>query len=467
MLYQNKKGGYLMVLVLVFSGIFLTILTSFVVFIVTQSRLIDQRVQFETAGQVAEAGLNYYRWYLAHYPNSTTTSMTGVYVDPEGEAIGEYALTLASTTYCGTIMSRQVSSVGHTYKMPTVKKTLSARYARPNVAEYSFIINSNVWAGDDRVINGPYHSNGGIRMDGRHNSSVTSGQGSWTCTSSFGCTPSGIRDGVFTTSGNATPSLFATATAPINFGALTVDLNDIENKAKNGGGIFLAKAPNGDAGYHIVFNSTSSITVSRVKSTMSYWGYTTENDWQYENHIITELRSPVTYTINNSCPVIAVQDKIWIEGVVPGKVTIAATHATSTSVNPSIILEGNITYANASTSGLLAIAEQDVLIGVTVPEHMVINGIFIAQKGRYGRNHYSTSYFSNTYDPYVILESETHNGTIVSNGRVGTQWTNDGDITSGFRNRSSSYDRNLVESPPPFIPETSDVYEFSDWQDTN
>jgi hypothetical protein len=464
--YHHNRG-YLLIYVLIFASVFMVILTSFVTFIVTQTKLIEQRVQFEQAGQIAEAGLNYYRWYLAHYPNSTTTAITGVYSDPELGPIGEYTLTLASTTFCGTIMSRQITSVGATYADSAITRRLSARYARPNVAEYSFIINSNVWAGDDRVINGPYHSNGGIRMDGTHNSSVTSGQGSWTCTSSFGCSPSGTRDGVFTTTANANPALFATATAPVNFGAITVDLSDIENKARTGGGIFLPKAPGGDYGYHIVFNSTSSITVRRVQNTLSYWGYTTENGWQTENHIITALRSPVTYLINSSCPVIAVQDKVWIEGVVPNKMTLAASHATSTTMNPSIILEGNITYTSPTSSGLLAIAEQDVLIGVTVPEHMTLNGIFIAQNGRYGRNHYDTDDFTGTYDPFVILESETHNGTIVSNGRVGTQWTSGGVTTSGFKNRYTSYDRNLVESPPPFIPETSDVYEYSDWRDAN
>jgi type II secretory pathway component PulK len=79
---KNKTGGYLLVVVLVFSAIFMTILTSFVSFIVIQSRLIEQRVQFEQAGQIAEAGLNYYKWYLAHNPNDTTngTGLPGPYV---------------------------------------------------------------------------------------------------------------------------------------------------------------------------------------------------------------------------------------------------------------------------------------------------------------------------------------------------------------------------------------------------
>ncbi len=470
---ESLKGGYLLIYVLIFSSVFFVILSSFVTFIITQSRLIEQRIQFEQAGQIAEAGLNYYKWFLAHYPNSTTTSVTGVYSDPELGPIGEYQLALASTTYCGTIMSRQVVSTGFTYDNPGVTRIMQARYARPNVAEFSFIINSNVWAGDDRIINGPYHSNGGVRMDGTHNSSVTSGQATWSCSPSFGCTPTSTRNGVFTTTANASPALFEFPSAPINFGAITVDLTDIETRARTGGGIFLP--PSGGFGYHVIFNSTNTITVRRVTNTQSYWGYTSESDWQTERHVMSATSTPTTYTIPANCPVIAIQDKVWLEGTIPAKVTIAASHATSTASNPSIILQGNLNYTSPTTSGLLAIAEQDVLIGVNVPDNMVLNGIFIAKNGRYGRNHYCQSCTSggnsrglpSNLDPFVIRNSETHNGTIVSNGRVGTQWTSGGITTSGFRDRYTSYDRNLVESPPPFIPETSDVYEFSDWRDAN
>ncbi len=469
MIIQFANRGYLMIYVLIFASIFMLILTSFVTFIVTQSRLIEQRIRFEQSGQIAEAGLNYYKWYLSHFPNSTSTSIIGVYNDPELGAIGEYQLTLASTTYCGTIMSRQVTSRGYTYEDPTVSRSLTARYSRPNVAEYSFILNSSVWAGDDRVINGPYHSNGGVRMDGTHNSSVTSGQSTWSCSGSFGCSPTVTRNGVFTTTVNANASLFDYPSAPVSFGAITTDLSEMEAKARTHG-IFLERTTGGHFGYQIRFNSNNTVTVNRVTGTASYWGYTTENDWQTERHVITSTSSVGTYNIPTTCPLIVIQDKVWLQGVMVGKVALAASHATSSTNNPSIILANNITYTSPTTSGLLAVAEQDVLIGVNVPDNMVLNGIFIAQNGRYGRNHYTNSggySLPGWLTAYEIRNSETHNGTIVSNGRVGTQWTSGGITTSGFRSRYTSYDRNLVENPPPFIPETSDVYEYSDWRDAN
>lgn len=471
-LKNSSKKGYLLVLVLVFGAIFFVITTSFIGYIITQSELINQKVQIQRAGDVAEAGLNYYKWFLAHYPNDTTdgTGLPGPYVhvysDSESGAIGEFSLEISSSTYCGDVASIEVTSTGFTYADPTVSRTITARYARPTVAEYSFIINSNVWAGADRTIIGPYHSNGGIRMDGTNNSIVTSGQANWTCTSSFGCSPSGLRDGVFTTTANPNTTLFSFPSAPINFTGLSVDMAQMLNRAQNAGGIYIA--PSGSYGYQVIFNGNSTVTIRRVTNTTQYWGYSTEADWLQERHVISATSLVGTYAISNSCPLIFVQDKVWLEGSVNQKVTVAVADISSPAINPSIILNNNITYTSASTSGLLAIAEQDVLLGLSVPTDMFLNGIFVAQNGRLGRNHYlaGTSYgLPAALDPYVFRNSVTMNGTTVSNGRVGTQWTSGGVAVSGFLVRNNSYDRNLVISPPPLIPNTSDVFEMTDWRD--
>lgn len=62
----KSQSGYLLVLVLVFSGVFLVILTSFLGYLITQHKSAEHRYQLERASEIAEAGLNYYRWYLAH-----------------------------------------------------------------------------------------------------------------------------------------------------------------------------------------------------------------------------------------------------------------------------------------------------------------------------------------------------------------------------------------------------------------
>ncbi len=464
---RDATSGYLLVLVLVFGAIFFMIVTSFTTFIITQSKLVALKVEQESAGQIAEAGLSYYKWRLAHYPNDLTNGTgvpgpyVGVYSDPEGTAIGEYSLSIASTTYCGDVASLDVTSVGYTYKAPTVKRTISARYARPTVAEYSYILNSNVWVGPDAQIIGPYHSNGGIRMDGTNNSVVTSGQTNWSCTPSFGCNPTTAQNGVFTTTANAVTSLFEFPSAPINFAGITVNLANIQNKAQNNGGQYFG--PSGKSGYHIIFNANGTYEVRLVNGKVNEPnGYA----WGQQMNILNGTTLIGTYPISAACPVIYVEDQVWLEGVVNGKVTLAVADVDTSGVDPSIILNNNITYATA-TSGILAISEYDILIGLEVPNDMILNGIFIAQTGRFGRNLYDTS-MPNAWETYILRNSLTMTGTIVSNGRVGTRWVDgNGVYISGFNNRYNSYDRNLVANPPPLVPVTSDVYKFSEWRDAN
>lgn len=459
----------------------MVIVTSFIGYVVTQYRSQVINYHKERAIDIAEAGLNYYKWFLAHYPNDMKNGTglpgpyVGVYTDPEGAAIGEYSLTVASTTSCGEVTAVDITSTGHTYEEPGVGRTVYGKYARPTVAEYAYIINSNVWAGADRTIVGPYHSNGGIRMDGTNNSTVTSGQDTWSCTSTFGCSPTATKNGVFGAGVNN--DLWSFPSTPINFTGLSVDLASMQNKAQTKGGKYLAQSPSGKAGYHIKFKSDGTFDAYIVDTTTSYWAYNTDDDWQTERNVIATEHLLANYVIPKNCPVIFVEDKVWLEGVVKGRVTIAAADVDTSGVDRSMVLQNNITYASA-TSGLLAIAEDDVLVGLTVPDTMTLNGIFAAQNGRFGRNHYCASECdsghsgseglpSSTLDGYVKRATLTVNGTIVSNGREGTKWSSGGTYISGFNVRNNSYDRKLVSDPPPLTPKVSDTYQFIEWREMN
>ena len=472
---RHTNSGFFLVIVLVFGAIFFTISSAFIGYIVTQSKVVEQRYELDLTSDIAEAGLNYYKWYLAHYPNDVTngTGLPGPYVhtyyDPEGGAIGEFSLQIASTTYCGDVASLDVQSTGTLFGSD-VQRTISARYARPTVAEYAFIINSNVWAGSSLNIVGPYHSNQGIRMDGTNNSTVTSGVTTWSCTATFGCSPTSNRAGVFTTTGNANPLLFSYPSTPINFNNLTIDLANIQNRAQNNGGIYIP--PSGNFGYRVTFNGNGTVTFRRVTQVRSYDAYSQELDDHTERNIIQTSTAYSTHTINANCPLIYVADKVWLEGVVDQKVTIAAAGTDNYGNDPDLILQGNITYADPANDGLLAVGENNVLLGVDVPDTMNISGIFGAQKGRFGRNDYNYADLPNPsgpldYRPYYERQTLNMTGTVVSNGRVGTQWVSGTTFQSGFRNRNNTYDRNLVDSPPPLVPNTSDVYEFIEWREEN
>jgi hypothetical protein len=486
MSYRSSQSGYLLVLVLVFGSIFMVIASSFVSWVISQNNVVNFRHEQQRATEIAEAGLNHYRWYLAHFPDDLTTSTTTVFSDPETGPIGEYTLNISRNSFCGSTASIEVESTAFTYVNPSAVSTVRARYSRPTVAEFSFITNGGVWYGADRVITGPVHSNQGIRMDGAHNSFVGSGQTDWTCTGTFGCSPDQVVDGVFTTTVNATPGLFAYPVSPVDFAGITLDLSDMKDRAENDGGIYYG--PSSGWGYHVVFNGDGTITIREVTSTQDYWAYSSYEGWHTgERNVITNSIFVANEAIDPDCPVLYFEDKVWLEGQVSDKVTIAAADLSS-GAQTNLVIEDSITYSSPN-SGLLAIAEDDIDVGLEVPDDMTANGIFIAQNGRFGRNNYCESCgewiwvgfwtFRNYglpwwLDPYVCQDRLTRFGSVVSNGRVGTKWTSGtpalnicGSGTpfmSGFEDRVTSFDAAQVDNPPPLTPETSDVYIFDNWR---
>ncbi len=162
------------------------------------------------------------------------------------------------------------------------------------------------------------------------------------------------------------------------------------------------------------------------------------------------------------------EDNVWIEGVVPSKVTVVAANVTTSGVTPNVMLPNNITYSNASgTSGLTVISSNDILITPNSPQNMSLSGVFVAQGGAFGRNYYgenASGYVTcpNTYEPRASL---TMHGTTVSNLRTGTKWINgcsNGD--AGYQTRTDAFDRQLSTNPPPFTPAVSTTGEFVDWR---
>jgi hypothetical protein len=266
-------------------------------------------------------------------------------------------------------------------------------------------------------------------------------------------------DGVFGNGPNK--NLWTFPSTPINFTGITVDLASMQDKAQNHGGRYFG--PSGRQGYHVIFKSNGTFDVRRVNSKENEPnGYA----WGRYLHILKGTTLIGNYPIPSGCSVLYFEDQVWMEGVINGKVTVAVADVDTPGRDPSLILNNNITYANED-SGLLAIGEYDVLIPLVVPDNMILNGIFVAQNGHFGRNHYDTS-MPNSWESNIKRNSLTLNGTIVSNGREGTKWvSNTGVYTSGFNTRYNSYDRDLVADPPPLTPEVSDTYEFIEWREDN
>lgn len=470
--------GFVMALVAVFGAVFLTVGTALASFLLVLQHAEEQRIQREQALAVAEAGLNYYAWHLAHYPSDLRDGTTnpGPYVhsyeDPEGGAAGTFSLMIDGNLRCDQPTLIDITSTGSTAANPARTRSVFGRYARESVAAYSYIVNSSVWAGANRIVHGKYHGNAGVRMDADNRSIVESSVATWSCTSTFGCSPTQQKPGVFGAGTN--PSYFSYPTPQVDFGGITVNLATIKAVAQTGGGIYFGPASGSQSkrGYHLKFKSNGTVDVYRVSDTTEVWTYSSAvADYYKESTIIKTEVFIGNYVIPESCGVIFVEDRAWVEGIVNGKVTVAAADLSGSGYNPDGFIPNNITYASYDgTDGLTFVAERNLLIPLNSPDVMEIHGIFIAQNGNYGRNHYEygTSHsVPSAYSSYVLQSTLTTVGTIVSNGRTGTSWVCGGNICSGYQNRIDTYDGTQAYNPPPFTPYTSTQYNFVEWRETN
>lgn len=469
-----------MLTAIVYGSIFLAVLGALSGYILTQNKVQSNETAAARATAIAEAGLEYYRWFLAHYPNDTQngTGQPGPYVipyaDPEGGETGTIELAVQANSACGTVTSIDLTSTGIPAEDPTITSTLVARYAKPTVARYSYVLNATTWAGPDRIIQGPYHSNGGVRMDGTSNSTVTSSLESWLCTSSFGCSPSQTVDGVY--GSGSDQSLWAYPVPQVDFAGIAADFTMLKNKAI-ADGEYLPRFSSSTRkqaasywhGYHLIFNANGTVTVRRVSSTTRLDSDQLNDADELadldDRTLISNDNFYTTLTLPSDCGLLFVEDHVWIEGVVDGKFTVVAANVTHAGIAPNAMLKGNITYENTDGSdGLTVIAENNVLITPDSPQNMTLNGIFVAQQGAFGRNFYNCT----SYDQRSTL---TILGTTVSNLRTGTQypdacgsWWSRWD--AGYANRIDVYHRALANDPPPFTPEMSGDYEFIDWRES-
>ncbi len=464
--------------VLVFGAIFLLLLAALLGFILLQLRMANQKVSWQQAFQIAEAGINYYRWCLNNEVTQNC-SLEKDFQDETGNIIGRFKIETIENANCGLTISKNIVSTGWTLKYPELKRKISVFYARESVAKYSFVLNSNVWVGSDHIIRGPYHSNGGIRFDGQNLSTVSSAQKEWVCTNSFGCGPNGVGyglglcppeckiennqcvcPGIFSTTKVSNKDLFLYPVAPFDFERIAVDLAKIKQTSQNLGGIYLPPSntinPNGK-GWHLIFKPDGTFEAKIITSLLPTYAYSLEEDWHYDYFTIASEIPYQTFTISPSCSVIFVEDNLWPEGKIKGRVTVASANLINPNKDTDVILNQNLDYSTTTGSdGLTLIGERNVLIGPNSPENMILRGIFIAQKGRFSRNHY----------PGNIKQSLEIYGSIVSNGRVGTQWVNlGGHVISGYLKRETFVDNYLLYNPPVFTPFLSQEYKIVNWQE--
>jgi hypothetical protein len=456
--YPQQKGGTILIYLLVIIFVFSTMMLPVITLLVFRMKVLVTTINEERSLQIAEAGINYYQWHLAHYPNDYKdgTNAAGPYVHNYSDfdtqkAAGQFSLTITPPAVGSTIIT--IKSTGWTNENPNVSKTITAKFGIPSLAQYSFLSNDIIWIGSDEVVSGQLQSNNGIRFDGTGNAPIQSAKSTYTCSGNQGCSPSVTKDGVWGNASQTVKNFWQFPVPAVDFSALTSNLATAKSNAQSAG-IYLA--PSGANGYSLVFNADGTVSIYKVTGLASNPTGWDVNGSAHNEDIDYSTR--VLQSTNNlpSNGIIYVEDDVWVEGTVNGRVMVmAAILPYSSATAPAIFIPNNILYTAKDGSSVLGLlAQKDLVVTYNAPTDLEIDAALIAQNG-------AAQFF---YYPDNIKNSITVFGSIMTFDQWTWTWVDSsGNVLSGFRNTNDTYDSNLLYSPPPSFPISASGYQALDW----
>ncbi len=418
----------------------------------------------EQALHIAESGIEFYRWYLAHNVEGKTTAQIqafwaaagtyGVasdyerdYYDPGGGVIGHYKIHVTPPTTGSTIAI--IKSTGWTLKHPTIQRTVQVRLRRPAWSEYTVLSNNNIRFGNGTTIQGKIFSNGGVHFDGVATNLVQSAVSTYfDSDSDVNATKAGVWSswaGDYNSSMHSNVFLAGKQypVATRDFTSIQGDLSLMKTDANNGvnGGRYFNNA---NLGREITLKNNDTFDIRTVKTINAN-----------TNAIASYQGGSSNYPLPDN-GVIFVENNVWIKGTInTRKVTIAAADLTSGG-SKDIYIEDNLLYTNTNGSDILGlVAQNDIEVVYNSPDFLTVDAALLAQTGRVGRLYYTSLVGSADHRNTITVY-----GAIASNQRYGFAWT-DG---TGYTNRNLIYDNDLLYYPPPYFP-TGTQYKLDLWDE--
>lgn len=472
----KENNGQVLIQIIIFCSLIIILLSGFVQWSSLSIKASRQLINREKALAVAEAGIEYYRWHLAHDPQDFQDGTGGPgpyvhdYFDRNGNKIGQYTLTITPPITGSTIVT--IISEGKIDIDPTISKKIKVKMGIPSWAKYTYLANDFLWYGPGDEVFGPVHSNFGVRFDGLAHNLVTSAQDKFNDPNHAGSDEFGVhthkntidpippapvpdRSDVFL-AGRAFP------VPAVDFAGLSGNLAELKTKAI-ANGIYLAGS--GGLGYRIVLKTDDTFDLYRVTSlvaapagcsnTMGQSGWGT---WSINNQVFLASQP---FPANG---IIFVEDHVWVEGQInTARVTIASGRfPEAAATNTNIIVNNDIVYSNLDGSdGIGLIAQKNVLIGLISDDNLKIESAMIAQNGGALRYYYRPQcgaiYLRSTLNLFGSTASNKSGSFAYVDGT--------GNVISGYQNQISSYDANLLYSPPPSFPLTSSQYSTLTWEE--
>lgn len=492
----SPLSGYLVIQTLVFGAVGLIILSAIVNWGSISRRSSANFEQKEKAFQIAEAGLEYYRWHLAHAPQDFQdgTGHAGPYVhdyfDQNGNQLGSFTLTITPPDLGSTVVT--VISEGRVLADPTVSRKLEAVLAVPSLAKFAVVANAQMRFGEGTEVFGPVHSNNGIRFDGLAHNLVTSAKVDYDDPDHTGLNEFGVHTHVNLPPATGVNEEYRAAEAPpvnplpsrsdvfqvgrvtgvpaVDFDGFASDLSEMEattlaspvvgsTVCRNGaGGVYCGSS--GVSGYLLVLKTNDTFDVFKVTSQLpapascspaggqSGWG-----TWSVGN---TEA-----YLSNQTFPANGLfffKDNVWVKGQINGaRLTIAASRGWPNS-DAQITVNEDLLYTHYDGSDVIGlIAQGNLNVGLASEDDLRIDAALVSKNGRVGRYYYD----SPDCAPYDTRQKITLYGMIATNARYGFAYT-DG---TGYQLRNIIYDGHLLFGPPPSFPLTADQYEVISWRE--
>lgn len=473
---NSMKKGFILLNTVVFGLIAVSIIVALTSWFGVTYKGSRDVLDKELAFHIAEAGIEYYRWHLAHAPQDFQdgTDQPGPYVhdfnDKDGNKIGEFSLEITPPPVGSTLV--QIESTGY-LASSTVSRTIRVQLAKPTFSKYAFIANDNMRLGEGTEIFGLVHSNNGVRFDGLAHNLVSSaletyddpdhsGNIEWAVhthldpADSFPPTDWLDRFDVFEAGREV-------GVPAVDFDGLTADMADLKQDAQDAGLYF---GSSGKAGYRILLKTNNSFDFYKVNSLkrkdqscnnalgQQKWG-----TWSVDKE---------SFLGNYNMPsngIIFVEDHVWVEGQINGsRVTIVAARFPDAPGNRrNIMVNNDLLYTNYDgTDAIGLIAQEHINVGMYSDSDLKIDAALIAQKGRVGRFYYRGPWGNKSgCSPYHIRNSINVYGMIATNKRYGFAYTDN----TGYTNRNITYDPNLFYVAPPGFPLTSDQYEVLTWEE--
>lgn len=474
---MKKQEGYILIPMVIFAAISAYLSGAMVNWTAVSLKAGEREVKRESSIQIAEAGVDYYRWHLAQAPNDFQdgTGSSGPYVhevrDVEGNVVGEFALEITPPPLGTALVG--VESIGAVDDDTSTDRKVAVRFGKRSIAKYAVAANDAIRFGEGTEVTGPVHSNNGVRFDGFAHNVVTSSATTYDDPDHSGGNEFGVHTHVFPvdplppSAVPNRPDVFETGrqfpVEAVDFVGITTDLLQMRTDAQSAG---FYRPSAGALGYHVVLRTDDTFDLYRVTNLVNAPSGCTnsasQTGWGTWSIGAQQLIGNYSLPTNG---IIFLEDDVFVDGQVDGArlTIIAAFLPDNVPLRKNIIVNSDLLYSSYDGSDAIGlIAQGNISVGMVSDNDLRIDAALIAQNGRVGRYYYAPpSGNSQRCSPYHARQEITLWGMIASYQRYGFAYT--GGL--GYLIRNINYDGNLLYGPPPSFPLTSEEYISLTWDE--